>query len=293
MKRKLIERVRGVLEAAAKKAKTSQGRYHVEEITLHEKFAEPDYTDPDSGIIALGDWNDVGHYDEKVRKFITDDDIMPRLAHVLEKRFDVCIDWNDQWTECGCCNGLVRTSADCYAWKQHFVELDGEIVCEECLIMDKQKIVSYLKSIEGNCQHAIPLDNIDPEDHGYIKYSEQFENGLHGGQADSPDMIAQFLKSKGITRFLFTLDWVGQFEMEFSVWIHKEHKKLMKGLVIENCHGPDPAEMAQKALREVRHVSDEERGNGVAYTKLNLQDGTSTTRIISPEEFIVNGIGRD
>ena len=36
------------------------------------------------GVIAFGNWNKISHYDEANRKWIADDDIMPRLGNILE-----------------------------------------------------------------------------------------------------------------------------------------------------------------------------------------------------------------
>jgi hypothetical protein len=66
------------------------------------------------------------------------------------------------------------------------------------------------------------IDNIDPEDYGYVKQSDRYENGWHPGQNDDPKAIAKALREKGYRRFLFQVDNVGQFDLRFSVYIHQE-----------------------------------------------------------------------
>jgi hypothetical protein len=50
----------------------------------------------------------------------------------------------------------------------------------------------------------VTIDNIDPEDYGYVKYNgDNYESGWHPGQTDNPRIIAKELSDRGVSRFLF------------------------------------------------------------------------------------------
>lgn len=95
-----FDKVRNLIDCAADHAKTWQGRSAAESITLATGYAEPGYDEPESGVIAFGNWNKISHYDEANRKWIADDDIMPRLGNILEDRYDVMLEWEDEWMWC-------------------------------------------------------------------------------------------------------------------------------------------------------------------------------------------------
>ena len=48
-------------------------------------YAEPGYSDPKSGIIAFGNWNDVSHWVADKRTFKQDDNSPCRVAKLLER----------------------------------------------------------------------------------------------------------------------------------------------------------------------------------------------------------------
>ena len=52
-----FDKVRNLIDCAADHAKTWQGRSAAESITLATGYAEPGYDEPESGVIAFGNWN--------------------------------------------------------------------------------------------------------------------------------------------------------------------------------------------------------------------------------------------
>jgi len=258
-------------------------------------YAEPGYDDPESGIIATGNWNSSGEWDSAENKYIDTDNTMPRIAAILEK-IGVEIEWEDEWAECSECGKLIRTSPDSYGWTQSYWQNDCEILCQDCVLADP---TDYLESLEGNEHSANTLD-IDLSESGYVCVNdESFENGLYGGQSDSPSVIADDLRKRGITRFIFEIDNVGQFDMDFSVWIHESETDKLGKRSIES-QGPDPAVAIQSALRDtnikairvekhaLRDASLKTRqmeGRGIRIMKCN-PDGTSDVKIVSPQDFI-------
>jgi hypothetical protein len=197
----------------------------IEEIQLHyDGYAEPGYSAL-YDVVATGNWNDIDEYDyqTKTRKHISN--LPSRISHMFESMGIEC-EWNDQWDTCCDCGKLVRTDADCYSWTRSYQYLDGEgCRCIECLEEDPE---SYLESLEGNSDTANTIDSIDPCKHGYIKFNEDsYESGWYPGQNDSPHKVAKDLEAKGIYKYLFGIDSVGQFDTHWSVYVHQDEEHLL------------------------------------------------------------------
>ncbi|GAG52478.1 unnamed protein product, partial [marine sediment metagenome] len=107
----LLNLISSIFQAGINAAKTSQARSQLEEAQLcFEGYAEPGYSDPDSNVIAFGNWNAITEYDGD--KFQTIDDAPARVASLLEKA-GVELEWSDEWEFCGECGKAVRTKPDC------------------------------------------------------------------------------------------------------------------------------------------------------------------------------------
>jgi hypothetical protein len=107
-----------------------QVRSMLSDLQLHYNgYAEPGYSDPESGIIATGNWNDITNYVDGVRFTISD--IPSRIAKLFEK-LGIPIEWSDEWCECTNCGKLVRTQPDFMSWTPSYTLGDGELICCEC-----------------------------------------------------------------------------------------------------------------------------------------------------------------
>ncbi len=206
---------------------------------LHEEYAEPGYENPDSQLIATGNWNSQGGHNGKPV-----DNTMPRIAAILEK-LGAELEWEDEWCSCEGCRKLFRTSPSSYSWKCSYWDSNGcGLYCHECV---KEGPKGYLEHLEGNAGAANTLD-LDLGEHEYREVDAEFENGLHGGQDDDPKVIAESLRKLGVKRFIFEIDSVGQFDLSFSVWVHKsEYDKLDPDEI--DSKGAGPAIAMQVALR--------------------------------------------
>ena len=224
-------RAQRVLEIACRMAektdKANGGGYTVQnsisEIGLFTHYSEPGY---DGELIALGNWNDVISYDHttKTRKVVSN--LPTRVGDILEK-LGFELEWIDKWTNCCDCGGLVRTQGDSYSWTRSYHECtgNGEVSCIDCLQADPE---SYLSELEGNCDTANTISEIDPADHGYVKVNEDsYESGYYPGQHDQPQKVAKELEKMGVSRYLFNIDSVGQFESKWSVFVHESEKDLL------------------------------------------------------------------
>ena len=243
---------------------------------LHsEGYAEPGYGEPESGLIATGDWNPRS-WNRPIPK---QDQTMPRCAAILE-RLGVELEWEDEWATCEECEKLVRTQADSYDWTRSYWDSGGcGIYCQDCVLDDPE---DYLDHLEGNTSTPNTLD-LDLEALGYQKVEDEYENGLYGGQCDDPVIIGKSLTALDIKRFVFNIDSVGQFDLAFSVWIHKTEWSKLKDDITSR--GADPAVAMRNALRDASKKISELRGDGIRVARCH-QDGTATARLVSTQDFI-------
>jgi hypothetical protein len=177
--------------------------YYADSIQIHfDGYAEPGYSDPESGIVALGNWNGA---------------ICSRVRKLFEKMGVEC-EWSESWDYCDACGKLVRTSPNGYGWLASYLLKDsGNCTCHECLLQDPEK---YLALLEDNADKAITLD-VNPEDYGYKLYASNQETGCHPGQCSDPRAFAKELRAKGKSRFVFKIDASEQFTLVWSVYLHE------------------------------------------------------------------------
>jgi hypothetical protein len=277
-----FQKAQRIIEAGLSVA--ARGHSQVEDIRLYSGYAEPGYTDPKSGVIALGNWNSVSEY--RAGKFVTVDDTPARVASLLEK-LGVELEWEDEWAACQECGRISRISPDSYRWQRSGVEDEGGTVCGECLAGDP---ADYLAGLEGNPDRCNTIAAIDPADHGYVLVRDGFEHGFHPGQDASPRLIAEALE-RYLTRFLFNLDGTGQFDLSFSVYVHESEEHLLpfalESLASERTDGPSVSEGLRAALEDASaKMASLPDGEGVKYARCDPTTGTARVRVVSPEEFV-------
>jgi hypothetical protein len=255
-----------------------EDRHDYFNIELVDGYAEPGYTDPPCGIVAFSNWNTKTQWDNKRDCAVNVGNTMPRVAALFEKLGVEC-EWSDEWTVCSSCGKAVRTSANSYRWKQsYWMDDDGDVLCQDCILEDPK---DYLKAHEGVHTHCVTID-IDLKKQGYRLLESGLEHGLCGHQAADPEIIATSLRNFGVNRFLFSLDSAGQFDIAFSVWIHKSERVRRKLWEQAAKCGEDPAVMMQRALADASRKMPS--GPGIHVAKCH-GDGTATVKTVSAQDF--------
>jgi len=155
--------------------------------------------------------------------------------------------------------------------------IDGEYVCIECA---KENVENVIEEFCGSFAKAIPED-FDLSEHGWKKLDREFENGLHYGQNDSPEVIAHDLIDRGVERFIFQIDGASQFSLSFAIWIPEDCELNPEDVESE---GVNNAEMLSKALKSVPPNVD-----GYVNVHKLQSDGSVVTELVTPDRFI-NGI---
>ena len=173
---------------------------------------EPDYEDKP---VVVGNWNSGTEYNRETSQSRIVNDTMPRLAKLFEK-LGYSVEWEDEWTSCEDCGKAFRVSPNCYSWCMYGWILDGCCYCGDCI---KRNPSDYLEYLSGNHRAADTM-GIDLTANGYHLEMENLESNFLGHE-DSPEKIAKGLRERGITDFIFAIDWKGRFATGFSLWIKK------------------------------------------------------------------------
>jgi hypothetical protein len=126
---RILEAAKNDSSNTAKNSTDWQVRSALEDIQLHVGYAEPGYSDPECGIVATGNWNEITKWDGNERHIISD--VPARIARLFEK-LGIETEWSDEWCSCSHCDKIVRTEPDSYSWKPSYTVGDGELWCHEC-----------------------------------------------------------------------------------------------------------------------------------------------------------------
>lgn len=274
-----LERVQERFRA---KAKGNHGRSHIDEVQFCQGYAEPGYTDPESGWIAFGNWNTITKWNPETQKSEVVDTSPKDFGEVLEK-MGVELEWSDEWDTCCDCYKAVRTSPDSYGWMRSYAIIDDcECVCHECIKKDPS---GYIDELVGEEAKAMTID-IDLSEHGFVQLESGFENGFHSGQDADPKVIAKSLRKLGIDRFIFVLDDVGQFDISFSLWVDKDELAGLDMAAWDSADkdGPSVSQGLEAALRCASSLLSS--GNGIQIINCDVSTGTAEARTVTPQEFI-------
>lgn len=206
------------------------------------------------------------------------------------KSIDDYVDWgfNDEYdTCCGCshgCNNIVRTSPDSYSWTPPlFVDCEG-YACTECV--EAGHYDDYVLDAYKNEQKSIP-DDFDLNRLGLEQVNEEtLENGLYGGQLDTPVPIIEAMNDAGIDVWFKV--YPGQFDLSFDVYVKAEDLEKAKEVFnrTDTKADEDPAVVCERGLRAAsKAMAELPDGQGIKYARIN-GDGTADVRLVSNEEFV-------
>jgi len=225
-KDKIEKRAWKALDAATHIASTGpwQVESRIEEIQIHNAgYREPGYDSEPTGLIATGNWNDVTEYKNGQHILISS---LPTRLETIFSKMGIEIEWSDECGSCDECGGLFRTQPDSYSWTASFFSFDsGDTLCHECI---KQNPTDYFEALEGDTNQAVSFD-LDPEDYGYEKINkDSYASGWFPGQNDDPSDVGKEMEARSVERFLFKIDSVGQFDTNWSVYVHEDEVHLLE-----------------------------------------------------------------
>jgi hypothetical protein len=279
-----------LIRAALSVANEPRAKGRIDEMDVRDHVDDFDFDEP---VVAVGNWNEISVYRQVTGAtggghHETLDATPKRLGRALEK-IGVELAWSDCVDTCDDCNKLLNTNPSSYGWQPRYVSTEHGTCCLECL-----DPVQHLEELEGQPNRANNLAHVEPSEHGYFLFEEGLEHGWHPGQDASPEVIAKAMRKRGIERFLFHIDDIGQFDMKFSVYVHEEEREKaskVETLTREEVDGPSVSEAAKRGLQAATVASSALTGDGVKYVKV-VGDQVVEARVIPPDEFAEKGTGR-
>ena len=268
-------------------ASTRQGQSQLQDVTFcTEGYAEPGYSDPKSGVIAFGNWNDVSHWNARISG--SSSPMMMPLAGSPSCLKRLASNSN------GRTNGRRANNAEKqFAARPTVTPGSGTTpkskAAPSAATVLKADPTAYLESLEGEENSCLTI-SLELEEHGYVLLEGGYEHGFYGGQDADPRLIAKALKNQGISRFVFDLDSVGQFDLSFSLWVHKDElASLDEGaFAAVTKDGPSVSEGLRRSLEDaatkLSSLPDVPGHPKVA--RCDVSTGTALVKLVTPEAFV-------
>ena len=165
------------------------------------------YWNSEDGELITADWNDL------------EQDKFDQLEHILEK-FDVRLDWIDEWDSCAECGLGVRISPTSYHWQPEYIKDEyGHRICRECFEKHPETFIEFYKENADAAFYSWAVPTL--EKLGYEEQDREYETGFHYGQNDDPNSVRKDLIEAGIYDFVFVVKSTGQFDVNWSVFIRE------------------------------------------------------------------------
>jgi hypothetical protein len=167
------------------------------------EYGEPGYDTPEHGIF-FANWNNV-----------------PRCIGDWLEHHGYATEWSDEWIISYETNKAYRSSPDSYGWKRSYVMFDNGDIIGRDEIENGDQIDEYIAYLLDDPSKADTFD-VDWTQYGFIKLNaDAYESGFHPGQTDNPKVILQAARKQygPDVEFIFSIDDVGQFDVNFSLWM--------------------------------------------------------------------------
>jgi hypothetical protein len=172
----------------------------------------------DTYFIILHSWEDRDKFVDRCREYINDEDAPD---YQIEREFDCELVFDDEYTTCNDCGGIIRTSPDSYHWMPDYHIGDGYIVCNQCFNDNEDYQEEYINDKINNYQNANQLlSNEQIEALGFKRVGEH-EYMMGEDTTDTPKRLYYALEEQ-YEDILFSIDGVGQFNTDYSVWVRGE-----------------------------------------------------------------------
>jgi hypothetical protein len=131
---------------------------------------------------------------------------------------DSVCEWgfSDEYIACGVCSKAICTTPGYHGEQMYGYYTDeGDVFCGDCTRDDPEQYFEDMKN-----KNKLVNENVcNPENDGWIDLELSYENGLHSGQNDSPELLLKLRERLlPFADFVFTGD-VGQFDVAWTIWV--------------------------------------------------------------------------
>jgi len=127
--------------------------------------------------------------------------------------------FSDEYSTCGQCGEIIKTSPDSWGWQPDFWLGDGDIVCHKCLEYCLDMYVDWIleRQRESGKPIGCILDREQLETEKFVLKISDLENGLHLHQTDDPGAILRYCNTHSID-CIFRV-FPSQFSQVFDVYM--------------------------------------------------------------------------
>jgi hypothetical protein len=207
---------------------------HDMQVDYYTGCAEPGYED--QPVIAT-DWNDLPHDWQAPKHGRQNTRQMWRLEQLADK-WNISLEWSDEWTRCEDCYKAIRHKPDSYYWLPSYLwASDHEIVCHKCYASNVDDIIDhYLVTYHHNlCHRAVTRDFIPHlEANGFTCWQTpntyedgdscaRYESGWYPGQTDTPEKVRDLIHSDSLAwEIIFVITDSRQFDCGWTAYVRKQ-----------------------------------------------------------------------
>lgn len=175
-------------------------------------------------------WNDIEVFNKECEERGLINDETGEILNWDSYCEEIGWEWGfaDEYSTCGNCGGLIKTSPDYYGWTPDYWITDGDITCGDCVREDFAE--EYIGEILHGYHHChdfstanvlIGFDQLYKM--GFYKLDEKYYNGMHHGMNDKPEDVFKKLEKKHWV--LFEIH-PSQFYVKFEVWVKDKQGEI-------------------------------------------------------------------
>lgn len=130
--------------------------------------------------------------------------------------------FSDEYTTCSDCGQVIRTEPDSYHWQPDYYVGDGFIACNRCFNEESDYQEAYIEEKINQPRNAVNglMTEEQIEALGFTKLNEDYQSGWYD-RSDNPQEIYDNLSDR-FEEILFFIDGVGQFHVDFGVFVRGE-----------------------------------------------------------------------
>jgi len=175
----------------------------------------------DDKPMFLADWN----------KLMDEKNTIDKLEKACDK-YEVRLEFDDEWEECFNCSQAIRTSPTSWDWKPQYLKVGyyepGDFlakICKDCIQeryeLSMQDLEEFVQEYSDNPDIALPdwMTGVVKE-LGYKCTNEEYETGFHSGQNDSPYEVSKEMRENHPEKnYVFVITAKGQFDINWTVYI--------------------------------------------------------------------------
>lgn len=173
---------------------------------------------------------EIQSYDQNMKEFVVIadwNDITRKLTAYIESECDAEIDFDDEYSTCEC-GKVVLIQPQFYGWTPNYMVGDGYLLCRECAESEPDTVIE--EHVNSTCairNWMLPII----EEAGFVCFESEdscnrYETGFHPGQNDGPQKVeAWLLDNLPDHDYIFAVDSVGQFDVQWSVHVRKRDER--------------------------------------------------------------------